>query len=98
MSAMGQKRTCRRSFDHLVGASDERIRDVEAEDFCSLQIDSQAHFCSLLDRQVTRPLTLEKASGVNACLTIGLRRAVSIAHQTPGNDKVSPCVDRGNCV
>ena len=50
-----------------------------------------------MDRQVARLLALKKAAGVNAGLTIRFRRAVSIAHETAGNDKVPCCVDRGNC-
>src|SRR5262245_54645107 len=95
MSAKGQKRTSR-LFDHLVGASDKRVWDVEAQYFCSLQIDSQADFCRLLDWQVARLLTLEKTPCVNASLPIRFRRAVSIAHQATGNDKIPCRVDRGH--
>ena len=40
------------SFDDLVGAGEERLRDGEAERLGGLQVDHQLEFGRLLDRQV----------------------------------------------
>src|SRR5262245_8688462 len=39
------------SLDHLVGARGQRGRDLQAEDFCGLQIDDEFEFAGLLDRK-----------------------------------------------
>jgi hypothetical protein len=44
----------RASFDHRVGAQQERFRDCEAERLGGRQIDDQIEFCRLLDRDVGR--------------------------------------------
>ena len=47
------------SFDHLVGAGQDRWRDGEAESLGGLQIHNQFESCGLLDREVGRFLTLQ---------------------------------------
>src|SRR3712207_2774486 len=42
------------SFDHLIGAGEQRGRDRQAERFGSLEIDRDAEPCRLLERQVCR--------------------------------------------
>ena len=52
MSALCQKRThalqqFRPLLDHLVGESEQRLRDTEAKCFCGLDVDHQLEFCRL---------------------------------------------------
>src|SRR6266487_1814096 len=46
-------------FDHLVGAAEQRQRHCDAERLGGLEVEDQLHLCSLLDRQICRPLPLE---------------------------------------
>src|SRR5262245_48454967 len=59
MSAKGQKRTLRHSFDHVVGAAEQRLRDGQAEGFGGFEIDRQLELGGLLDREVCRFCTLQ---------------------------------------
>ena len=53
-------------FDHLVGRSKQRLRDIEAERFSSFAVDHQLKLRWLLDRQFLGFRTLENAVDV-AC-------------------------------
>jgi len=57
MSELGQKR----SFDHFIGAGDERRGQFQAKGFCRLQVDQQLIFGRRLHRQVRRFFSLEDA-------------------------------------
>ena len=43
------------SFDHLVGAGEQILRQLDAERLCGLEIHHQFEFGRLLDRKITRP-------------------------------------------
>lgn len=49
MSAKGQKQTSPISFNHLVGAGEERRRHGEAKRLGSLAVKNQFELCGLLD-------------------------------------------------
>ena len=76
MSALCQKRTSRRLFDHLVGAAEQRPRNGEAERLCGLEVDDQFDFRRLHHRQVGRLLALENFPGVDADQTVIFRFTV----------------------
>jgi hypothetical protein len=60
----------RPSFDHLVCAAEEREREGDAEGFGCLEVDKQLDFRDQLDRQISRLVALEYASGIDASLTV----------------------------
>ena len=59
-----------RLFDHLVGAREQRRRDVEPEHPCGRQVDDQLELAHLHDRQARRVRALENSTGIYADLTI----------------------------
>ena len=61
-------------FDHLVGAEQDRCRNIEAERLGGFQIDHEFKFCRLLDRQIGGLVALENAPDIDAGLPICLRR------------------------
>src|SRR5947208_2221951 len=77
------------SFNHLVGEREQPVRQVEAERLCSRDIDHQLELCRQHNRQITRLLAFEDASGMNAGLAICFGNASSVAHQA--------AADRANC-
>src|SRR5215468_8775855 len=71
----------RASFDHLVGAGEQRWRHSEAEYPCRRVIDNKLELGGLHNRQVRRFCTLEDATSIDTDLTIRIRQAGSVAHQ-----------------
>ena len=98
MSAKCQKRTSGHSFNHLVGASNQRLRDLDAERVGSLEIYDQLDFSGLLDRQITGLFAVENVPGIDADVTMRVRKAVSIADQAAGQGVLAKWVHRGDRV
>jgi hypothetical protein len=62
------QRPVRNSFDHLVGASEQRDRQrVQAERLGGFQIDDQVELGRVLHRQIGRLLALEDAVDIGRC-------------------------------
>src|SRR5215831_15100979 len=82
------------SFDHLVGAAQQRDSEHDAERPGGLDIDNQLKFHRLLDGQIAGLGSLENFSGVDADLSICIGKNGSIAHQATGHWKISPLIHR----
>ena len=61
-------------FDHLVSGREQLVRHGEADGPGSLGVDDQLELGRLYDRQVRRLRALEDAAGIDADLTIRIRR------------------------
>src|SRR3954453_4302921 len=81
-------------LDHLVGAAEQRQRHVEAERLGGPEIEDQLDLRGLLDRQVSGLLALENAAGVDAALTVRIRKAVSVADEAACYSVLSKWVHR----
>src|SRR5262249_10611707 len=88
MSAKCQNRTLSASLDYLIGASDERIRNVETERPRGLEIDAQLDFPTLLDWQFAGLFTFKNSSDVDACRVIAVGDTATIAHQTASHSEL----------
>ena len=74
------------SLDHLVGASEQRWRNVEPERLGRLEIEDELELgrtASPAGRPVSHP---ENAPGIDAGLAIGIGEARPVAHQAAGYD------------
>src|ERR1700756_493814 len=84
------------SFDHLVGAREQRGRNFKAKRAGGGQIDDQLKLARLHYRQVGRLSTLEDFAGVDADLTVRFRRARSVAHEAASFRILAYIVDGWN--
>src|SRR5262245_35166981 len=77
------------SFDHLVGACEQRGRPFEAESLCRVQVDHQLVFGRCLYRQVGGLLALEDAIDVACSLPVLVKEIGSIGDQAAVRYEVS---------
>src|SRR4029077_4136056 len=89
MSALCQKRTLARLFDHLVGPRKQCLRQVNSNRLGGLEIYDQFEFCWFLDRKVTWPLTLKDLVHISRGATKQFDVARRIRHETPRVDILS---------
>ena len=71
----------RSSFDHLVGAGEQRRRHCRGRAPGGLVVDDQLELARLHHRQVGGLFTFENAAGIAAGLTPRIRNVGSVAHQ-----------------
>src|SRR6516165_1542091 len=86
------------SLDHLVGQCQQLVGNFEAKRLRGLEVDHELELCRQHNRQITRLLAFEDASGVNAGLTVCIGNAGRVAHQAAGRDRFAPVIDRGSPV
>src|SRR5262249_39283470 len=86
------------SLDHLVGSDEQSIWYFEAKCLRGLEVDHELELCRQHNRQITRLLAFEDASGINAGLTVCIGNAGRVAHQAAVSDGFAPGIDRGNSV
>src|SRR5215469_10700384 len=73
-------------FDHVVGASKQRRRNIEAKRTGSLQIDDEFKLGRLQNRKIGGLSTFEDAAGINAHLPKYVTNAGPVAHQQASCD------------
>src|SRR5215813_14135953 len=84
------------SFNYLVGAGEQRCRNLKAERAGGGQIDDQIKLGRLHYRQVGRLSTLKDFAGVDADLTVRFRLARSVAHEAASFRILAYIVDGWN--
>src|SRR3954453_4344965 len=68
-------------FDHLVGAAEQRGRQLEPERLSRFEINYQLEFDRKLHRKLARLLALEDAIGVARRATVTIETVVSVGQQ-----------------
>src|SRR5262245_62126511 len=82
------------SFDHLVGAGEQRRGHFEAERFRRLEVDHEFVLCRVLHRQVGRLLALEDATDVSCSAAVLFDFISSVGDQAAIGDELADGVDR----
>src|SRR5438128_1609151 len=82
------------SFNHLVGATEQRKRDGKSERPGGLEVQEHLNFRGLLYRQLARLFAFENTGGVDASQTVSVGNAAAIARQAAGRHELPVFVDR----
>src|SRR5215203_928507 len=82
------------SFDHLVGAAEQRRRHGKPERAGGFEIDHQFEFCWLHDRQVGRLRSLEDLSNINSSLANSSAQTGTVTNQAARYSELSKLIAR----
>src|SRR5262245_61188532 len=82
------------SFDHLVGAAEQRQRHVDGQRRCGLEADDELYLGCLLNRQVSNLLALEDAGCVKSGQSKHFGKLRAIAQKTAGGGELAILIDR----
>src|SRR5215475_13859723 len=97
-SALCQKRTLARLFDHVVGAGEKRFRDGQSDRLCGLEVYDQLEFGRQLNRQLRGICTLENEIDIRCCAAEQIRRIVAERYQATALREVAIAVNRREAV
>src|SRR5215831_3438490 len=86
------------SFDHLVGSTEQRRWNFQAECFCRVEVDHELEFRRLQHRQVCRSGTLENPPSIDAKLTIRVSSFVTVTDESARVGEIASLVDRGHSI
>ena len=84
------------SFDHVVGAGEQRCRDIEPERLRSFEVDHQLELSGLLDGKVCGARSIENATHIVACAPEQGWVIRSIGHQAADLHKLPCAKQRGD--
>src|SRR5215469_17260324 len=76
------------SFDHFIGASQDRLWDREPECLCSIEIDDEIEQCRLHHREVSGLISVEHPPDIGADLTVYPGEAWAVANQSASIDEL----------
>src|SRR6516165_12488792 len=103
MSALCQKRTlCSAAilslFDHLVGATEKRQRNRNAERLGSVGVNDQLELRRLQDREVGRLVAAEYTPSVATNQAISVAKISSVTHQAACHRVLAERINCGKCM
>src|SRR5215469_1648504 len=80
-------------FNHLVGASEERLGDRNAKGVGGLEVDDQLELRRLLDGKVGRLGALKDLVDITSGATERAAQILAVAHKTASVGQLTKCAD-----
>src|SRR5689334_21603294 len=88
----------RELFNQFVGAGEQCRRHCDAERLSGLEIDHKFNLGRLLDWKLSSLLTPENTASVYSDLTVALRIAGAISHETARTSELTKWIDRRHAI